>query len=67
MAALANRMAHELRVLAREPPEGVSVLLPEDGGAAAVPITRLAATLQGPPGTVYEGGWFRVSVVVPER
>jgi len=67
MAALANRMAHELRVLAREPPEGVSAAPAGGGGAAATPITRLAATLQGPPGTVYEGGWFRVSVVVPER
>lgn len=64
MAALANRMAHELRVLAREPPEGVSAA-PADGAGDS--ITRLSATLQGPPGTVYEGGWFRVSVVVPER
>jgi ubiquitin-protein ligase len=62
MAALANRMAHELRVLAREPPEGVSA-----APAGGESLTRLAATLQGPPGTVYERGWFRVSVVVPER
>jgi ubiquitin-protein ligase len=61
MAALANRMAHELRVLAREPPEGVSAA--PVGGSA----TRLSATLRGPPGTVYEDGWFRVSVVVPDR
>jgi len=61
MAALANRMAHELRVLAREPPEGVAAAPVGDS------ITRLAATVQGPPGTVYEGGWFRLSVVVPER
>jgi ubiquitin-protein ligase len=67
MAALANRMAHELRVLAREPPEGVSVAPPADGEPEAATTRRLSATLQGPPGTVYEGGWFRVSVVVPER
>lgn len=61
MAALANRMAHELRVLAREPPEGVAAA--PEGDCA----TRLRCVLQGPPGTVYEGGWFRVSVTVPER
>lgn len=66
MAALANRMAHELRVLAREPPEGVSAA-PASGADGSESLTRLAAVLQGPPGTVYEGGWFRVSVVVPER
>lgn len=59
--ALANRMAKELKMLRKAPPEGVCVW--PDGGST----TRLAATVQGPPGTVYEAGLFRLAVEVPER
>lgn len=59
--ALANRMAKELKTLRRSPPEGVCVW-PDDGST-----TRLTAQLQGPPGTVYEAGVFRLRVEVPER
>lgn len=60
--ALANRMAKELRTLRKSPPEGVCAW-PEPADST----TRLSAQLQGPPGTVYEAGVFRLSVHVPER
>ena len=59
--ALANRMAKELKMLRKAPPEGVCAW-PEGGST-----TRLAAQLQGPAGTVYEAGVFRLAVEVPER
>lgn len=66
--ALQNRMARELKSLKRQPPEGVCVW-PEEGGGGSrgAGAVRLAAQLQGPPGTPYEGGVFRVAIDVPDR
>jgi hypothetical protein len=73
--ALANRMAKELKMLRKSPPEGVCAWQEEGGGgsgsgAAAAAHgggVRLIAQLQGPAGTVYEGGVFRLTVHVPDR
>jgi hypothetical protein len=62
MAALANRMAAELKRLRKKPPEGVCVW-PANGAS----VTRLCAQVQGPPGTVYEAGVFRLAIEVPDR
>ena len=59
--ALQNRMSKELKMLRKNPPEGVCVW-PEGNS-----ITRLSAQLQGPAGSVYEAGVFRLSVDVPDR
>jgi ubiquitin-protein ligase len=54
-------MAKELKTLRKSPPEGVCAW--PDGDSS----TRLVAQLQGPAGTVYEAGVFRLAVEVPER
>ncbi|OCF37191.1 ubiquitin-conjugating enzyme E2 S [Kwoniella heveanensis BCC8398] len=40
--------------LRSEPPEGVRIIVDEDD------LTGLEGVIQGPPGTPYEGGYFRV-------
>ncbi|KAI8476313.1 MAG: ubiquitin-conjugating enzyme/RWD-like protein [Monoraphidium minutum] len=60
--ALQNRMAKEIKTLRKKPPEGVCVW-PAEGAS----MTRLCAQVQGPAGTVYEAGVFRLAVEVPER
>jgi hypothetical protein len=62
MNALHNRMAKEIKTLRKKPPEGVCVW--QADGAC---VTRLCAQVQGPAGTVYEAGVFRLNVDVPER
>lgn len=59
--ALANRIAKELKSLKKHPPEGVCAW-PEGSSN-----TRLAAQVQGPAGTVYEGGIFKLTVELPNR
>jgi ubiquitin-protein ligase len=59
--ALANRMAKELKMLRKSPPQGVCAWAEGDS------TTRLTAQVQGPAGTVYEAGVFRLAVEVPER
>jgi ubiquitin-protein ligase len=74
MSVLANRMARELRDLEAKPPEGVGCWLRDaDGGgggsgnSTGASLQRLQAQLQGPPGTPYEHGMFRLDVAVPDR
>jgi len=61
MAALASRMARELRALQAAPPAGVSCWPVDDS------VRRLRAKVLGPEGTPYEGGWFELDVAMPER
>ena len=51
----------ELRGLAAAPPPGVICYARGDS------LTQLEAQLAGPPGTVYEGGVFRLDVEVPSN
>jgi ubiquitin-conjugating enzyme E2 T len=59
---LAARLQKELTGLATAPPPGVAAW-PADGAS----MQRLAAQLDGPPGTVYEGGVFQLDVRIPDR
>lgn len=58
---LLARVAQELRMAEQDPPQGVA-LWPKEGR-----MNDLEATIDGPPGTPYEGGVFRLSVQLPDR
>jgi ubiquitin-conjugating enzyme E2 S len=58
--AVYSRLAKELRELSKQPCEGIRVLVNEDN------ITDLRAELEGPAGTPYEGGLFRMKLVLGE-
>ena len=60
--AMAPRMAKEMKDLLASPPAGVAAW-PADGSS----LSRLDAQIEGPSGTVYEGGVFRLEVAIPER
>lgn len=62
MAALANRMARELRTLADAPPAGVACWPARDGE-----LRELRAQIRGPEGSPYEEGWFNLALRLPER
>ncbi|CED85338.1 related to e2 ubiquitin-conjugating enzyme [Phaffia rhodozyma] len=53
-ASSVRRIAKELGQLRKEPPEGVRVVVDEED------ITMFTAWVQGPDGTPYTGGYFRV-------
>lgn len=61
MAALASRMAKELKKLEKQPPPGVSAV-PKGGS-----LRQLDVQLQGPSDSPYELGLFKLSVTVPDR
>lgn len=56
-----SRMKKELEMLTKEPPFGVSCW-PQGGR-----LNCLEARLQGPQGTPYEGGTFKLEINIPER
>lgn len=56
-----TRMQRELRALEKRPPAGVAAW-PVEGA-----VNHLHAQLQGPKGTVYEDGIFRLDVRVPDQ
>ena len=56
---LASRMAKEVRALATSPPEGVTYVETD-----ADQLTEIHAELTGPTGTPYEGGTFRLKLVL---
>ena len=58
-----TRMAAELGSShIHAPPPGVACYPRSEGS-----LTQLEAVLQGPHGTVYEGGCFRLSLDIPAR
>lgn len=61
MAALASRMAKELKKLAKQPPPGISVF------PVGSSIKELQVQMQGPPDSPYELGLFKLSVCIPDR
>jgi ubiquitin-protein ligase len=58
----AARMQREMADLTRAPPPGVSCF-PVDGTS----LGHLEAHISGPPGTVYQGGVFKLDVRIPDR
>jgi ubiquitin-protein ligase len=71
----AARMKREMTILSTSPPAGISCYPAGDGegeaavgtGAVADTPRLLHATVLGTPGTVNEGGVFRLDVTIPAR
>lgn len=53
-----RQVAKELGELKKEPPEGIKVVLNEED------ITDIQAAIEGPAGTPYAGGYFRVKLIL---
>lgn len=53
-----KQVSKELTSLTNDPPEGIKVFVNEQD------ITDIQATIEGPAGTPYEGGLFRVKLVL---
>eukprot|EP01018_Ginkgo_biloba_P001437 Gb_23918 [translate_table: standard] len=62
VARLSARMQREIKLLQTDPPPGVCAWPSEDHL-----ITNVEAQIQGPEGTVYAKGIFKLQVQVPER
>eukprot|EP00743_Colponemidia_sp_Colp-15_P007088 GILK01007647.1.p1 GENE.GILK01007647.1~~GILK01007647.1.p1 ORF type:complete len:225 (+),score=15.12 GILK01007647.1:51-725(+) len=61
MAQRSLRLKRELAMLQSEPPPGITAWPKEDS------IDVLEAQIQGPIDTPYEGGVFKLEIVIPER
>ena len=57
----ASRLQKEISMLQKDPPPGACAA-PVDGN-----MFKLEAQLQGPPGSVYEGGVFHLTIDIPSR
>ncbi|KAL2251201.1 UNVERIFIED_CONTAM: putative ubiquitin-conjugating enzyme E2 37 [Sesamum indicum] len=65
-ARLNLRMQKELKLLLTDPPPGASFpSLSDDSSAES--LTSIDALFQGPEGTVYEVGVFKIKIQIPER
>lgn len=53
-----RRVAKEVNELANEPPEGIRVIINEQD------ITDIQAVIEGPAGTPYSGGFFKVKLAL---
>ncbi|KOC67521.1 Ubiquitin-conjugating enzyme E2 S [Habropoda laboriosa] len=53
-----RRVAKEMSELATQPPEGIHVILNEED------VTDIQAIIEGPSGTPYAGGFFRVKLAL---
>ncbi|KAL1925200.1 uncharacterized protein VTP21DRAFT_83 [Calcarisporiella thermophila] len=56
--AVIKRISRELQKLQQQPPEGIKLIVNEDN------ITDVQAWIMGPEGTPYEGGNFRIKIVL---
>ena len=56
------RLQKEITMLMKDPPPGAWA-----GPIEGKPLTELEAGIQGPAGTVYESGVFKLSVNIPTR
>ncbi|KAI4380693.1 hypothetical protein MLD38_006856 [Melastoma candidum] len=59
-ARLSRRMQKEVKLLLEDPPHGTSFPSLSD-------LSSLDALIEGPEGTVYAGGVFKIRVQIPER
>lgn len=62
IARLSARMQRELKRLQTDPPPGICAWPSNDNL-----LTRLEAQIEGPEGTVYAKGLFKLEIQVPER
>lgn len=62
IARLSSRMQRELKRLQTDPPPGICAWPSNDNL-----LTRLEAQIEGPEGTVYATGIFKLEIQVPER
>jgi len=63
----AARVGRELEQLARDPPPGVAVWPREEDGNGGERLDVLDASLDGPKGSPFEEGRFRLEVLLPRR
>ncbi|PWA90816.1 ubiquitin-conjugating enzyme/RWD-like protein [Artemisia annua] len=67
-ARLNLRMQKELKLLLTDPPHGASFPhLSPSSDLASFSLTSIDALIQGPEGTVYEKGLFKIKIQIPER
>ena len=57
-----KRIAKELKDFGKDPPVGISVVVPNESNQRI-----WTATILGPEGSPYEGGAFKLSVTFPEE
>ncbi|XP_065898522.1 ubiquitin-conjugating enzyme E2 S-like [Dysidea avara] len=55
-----QKLTKELVQLQQEPPEGIKVYVNDED------VTNIEASIEGPAGTPYEGGMFRMKLVLPK-
>jgi ubiquitin-conjugating enzyme (huntingtin interacting protein 2) len=61
-AASQGRLLKELDAVRRDPTSGVTATPLTEGN-----LRHLRGTIQGPLGTVYEGGVFEIDIVIPPQ
>ncbi|KAJ4833431.1 hypothetical protein Tsubulata_034359 [Turnera subulata] len=66
-ARLSLRMHKELKLLLADPPPGASFPLLSADSDLSSSLTTIDADIEGPEGTVYDKGVFRVKIQIPER
>ncbi|KAL8223376.1 hypothetical protein R6Q57_018851 [Mikania cordata] len=67
-ARLSLRMQKELKLLLTDPPPGASFPhLSPTSDLSFVSLTAIDAQIEGPEGTVYEKGVFKLKIQIPER
>ncbi|KAJ0673531.1 putative ubiquitin-conjugating enzyme E2, ubiquitin-conjugating enzyme/RWD [Helianthus annuus] len=67
-ARLNLRMQKELKLLLTDPPPGASFPhLSPSSDLQSSSLTAIDAQIEGPEGTVYEKGVFKIKIQIPER
>ncbi|PSS15601.1 Ubiquitin-conjugating enzyme E2 37 [Actinidia chinensis var. chinensis] len=67
-ARLSLRMQKELKLLLTDPPPGASFpLLSPDSDPSLSSLSIIDAQIEGPEGTVYAKGVFKIKIQIPER